>query len=49
MRVAGNMLRSKPAVAALGTLAQLPSFSDIEAALLDKNGHMPTRKRFFFR
>ncbi|KAK4313571.1 hypothetical protein Pmani_015081 [Petrolisthes manimaculis] len=49
VRVAGNMLRSKPAVAALGTLTQLPGFSDIEAALLDKNGYMPTRKRFFFR
>ncbi|XP_071542871.1 mitochondrial-processing peptidase subunit alpha [Panulirus ornatus] len=46
MRVAGQMLRSKPAVASLGTLARLPSLADIEAALLHKSGQLPSRRRF---
>lgn len=45
-RVAGQMLRSKPAVASLGTLTRLPSLADIEAALLHKSGQLPSKRRF---
>lgn len=45
-RVAEKMLRSKPSVAAIGTLDELPDFHDIELGLLDKNGKMPKRQRF---
>ena len=38
--------RSKPSVAAIGTLDELPDFHDIELGLLDKNGKMPKRQRF---
>nr|KAG5699975.1 hypothetical protein BaRGS_001794 [Batillaria attramentaria] len=46
-RVANRMLRSKPAVAAYGTLENLPKYSDIEAALSNKNGRMPKRFLLF--
>lgn len=46
VRAAGQMLRSKPAVAALGTLSRLPSLVDMESALLHKNGQLPSKKRF---
>ena len=43
--VASSMLRAKPAMAALGSLAKLPSLSDIEAALLNP-GRAPGRRRY---
>merc|ERR1712141_749270 len=43
-RIAGKMLMSKPAVAAIGNLDDLPEFHDIELGLLDKNGSMPRRR-----
>ncbi|KAK8749038.1 hypothetical protein OTU49_015653 [Cherax quadricarinatus] len=46
MRVAGQMLRSKPAVAALGTLSRLPNLTDIEGALLHRNGQLPSKRKF---
>jgi len=52
-KVAEKMLSSKPAVAAIGTLKNLPEFNDIQLGLLDKNGAMPgsspssLRSRFF--
>ncbi|XP_076455236.1 mitochondrial-processing peptidase subunit alpha-like [Babylonia areolata] len=46
-RVANRMLKSKPAVAAYGTLEQLPRYSDVEAALCNKNGRMPRRFQLF--
>ncbi|XP_042224670.1 mitochondrial-processing peptidase subunit alpha-like [Homarus americanus] len=46
VRVAGQMLRSKPAVAALGTLSRLTTLPDIEGALLHRNGQLPSRKKF---
>lgn len=45
-RIAGKMLMSKPAVAAIGNLDDLPEFHDIELGLLDKNGSMPRRRKF---
>lgn len=45
-RIAAKMLASKPSVAAIGDLKELPDFSDIELGLLDKKGLMPKRKRF---
>lgn len=46
-RVANRMLRSKPAIAAYGSLESLPKYSDIEAALSSKNGRMPKRFLLF--
>ncbi|XP_047499626.1 mitochondrial-processing peptidase subunit alpha-like [Penaeus chinensis] len=46
VRTAGQMLRGKPAVSALGTLDRLPNISDIESALLQKDGQLPSRRRF---
>ncbi|XP_043238615.1 mitochondrial-processing peptidase subunit alpha-like [Amphibalanus amphitrite] len=43
--VASSMLRAKPAMAALGSLAKLPTLSDIEAALLNP-GRAPGRRRY---
>lgn len=50
-RVAERMLASKPAVAAIGSLDNLPSMDVIEAGLLDRNRPTtaPTRKMFGFR
>lgn len=36
-RIGRNMLDSKAAVAAIGSLKKLPAFSDIEIGLLDKD------------
>ena len=36
-RIGQKMLDSKAAVAAIGTLKKLPSYSDIEIGLLDKD------------
>ncbi len=41
------MLRSKPAVAALGDLTELPSYEDIQAALSSKDGRLPRIFRLF--
>lgn len=48
-KVADKMLASKPSVAAIGTLKDLPEFNDIQLGLLDKNGSLPgrVRSRFF--
>ena len=45
-RIAAKMLQSKPSVAAIGNLDQLPDFNDIELGLLDKNGMMPKKRKF---
>ena len=47
--IADKMLASKPSVAAIGTLKDLPEFNDIQLGLLDKNGSLPgrVRSRFF--
>jgi len=45
-RIGQKMLDSKAAVAAIGTLKKLPSYSDIEIGLLDKDGSLPSRNRF---
>ncbi|XP_071096614.1 mitochondrial-processing peptidase subunit alpha-like isoform X1 [Haliotis cracherodii] len=47
-RVATRMLRSRPAVAAYGSLSQMPSYGNIETALASKDGRMP-RKFSLFR
>lgn len=39
-RIADKMLTSKPSVAAVGTLKDLPAYKDIELALLDRSGKM---------
>ncbi|KAG1927943.1 mitochondrial-processing peptidase subunit alpha [Pimephales promelas] len=46
-RVTAKMLRSKPAVAALGDLTELPSYEDIQAALSSKDGRLPRIYRLF--
>uniref|UniRef100_A0A672T6I8 Alpha-MPP n=1 Tax=Sinocyclocheilus grahami TaxID=75366 RepID=A0A672T6I8_SINGR len=46
-RVTTKMLRSKPAVAALGDLTELPSYEDIQAALSSKDGRLPRIYRLF--
>jgi len=50
-RVAERMLASKPSVAAIGSLDNLPPMDIIEAGLLDRNRPTtaPTRKMFGFR
>lgn len=45
-RIAAKMLASKPSVAAIGTLDDLPDFHDIELGVLDKHGIMPKKKKF---
>ncbi|XP_077570988.1 mitochondrial-processing peptidase subunit alpha isoform X2 [Stigmatopora nigra] len=47
-RVTAKMLRSKPAVAALGDLTELPSYDHIQAALSSKDGRLP-RSYLLFR
>jgi len=42
-RVARRMLKSKPSVAALGSLEKLPLYSDICEALNSKSGRLPKR------
>ncbi|XP_069915123.1 mitochondrial-processing peptidase subunit alpha isoform X2 [Oryctolagus cuniculus] len=46
-RVASQMLRGKPAVAALGDLARLPPYEDIQAALSSRDGRLPRTYRLF--
>ncbi|XP_064420403.1 mitochondrial-processing peptidase subunit alpha [Latimeria chalumnae] len=46
-RVATKMLRSKPAVAALGDLTELPTYEHIQAALSSKDGRLPRIYRLF--
>ncbi|KAF3851344.1 hypothetical protein F7725_013116 [Dissostichus mawsoni] len=46
-RVSTKMLRSKPAVAALGDLTELPSYEHIQAALSSKDGRLPRMYRLF--
>ncbi|KAG9462123.1 hypothetical protein GDO78_014866, partial [Eleutherodactylus coqui] len=46
-RVATKMLRSKPAVAALGDLSELPDYDQIQAALASKDGRLPRSYRLF--
>jgi len=46
-RIGQNMLESKASLAAIGTLNKLPTYSDVEIGLLDKEGMLPSaRKRF---
>ena len=45
-RIASRMLRSKPAVAALGDLTKLPEYQAIESALVSGTGRLPRRGRF---
>ncbi|KAG5834538.1 hypothetical protein ANANG_G00262550 [Anguilla anguilla] len=46
-RVTTKMLRSKPAVAALGDLTELPSYEHIQTALSSKDGRLPRMYRLF--
>ncbi|XP_061758692.1 mitochondrial-processing peptidase subunit alpha [Nerophis ophidion] len=46
-RVTTKMMRSKPAVAALGDLAGLPSYEHIQAALSSKDGRLPLKYHLF--
>merc|ERR1719507_1872233 len=45
-RIGRKMLDSKAAVAAIGSLKKLPSYSDIEIGLLDKDGSLPSKRKF---
>jgi len=45
-RIGRKMLDTKAAVAAIGSLKKLPSYSDIEIGLLDKDGSLPSRRKF---
>ena len=47
IRVASKMLRSKPAVAALGDLKQLPPMEDFVTALSSRDGRIPKRFTLF--
>ncbi|RWS27029.1 mitochondrial-processing peptidase subunit alpha-like protein, partial [Leptotrombidium deliense] len=42
-RIGQRMLKSKPSVAALGDVKQLPTLEDIETALTTKDGRIPKR------
>ncbi|CAG0916032.1 unnamed protein product [Notodromas monacha] len=46
-RAAHRMLRSRPSVAALGNLKNLPVMEEIEAGLLDRDGRMPKSRKSF--
>ncbi|RWS03327.1 mitochondrial-processing peptidase subunit alpha-like protein [Dinothrombium tinctorium] len=46
-RIGARMLKSKPSVAALGDVKQLPSLDDIETALNSKDGRIPKRFTLF--
>lgn len=46
-RVASQMLRRKPAVAALGDLTDLPTYEHVQAALSSKDGRLPRTYRLF--
>ena len=45
-RIAKKMLTSKPSVAAIGSLANLPPYNDIELGLLHKEGLLPRKRKF---
>ncbi|XP_005089371.2 mitochondrial-processing peptidase subunit alpha [Aplysia californica] len=45
-RVATRMLKSKLSLAAYGSLSELPSFEDMEAALASRDGRLPSKKSF---
>ena len=45
-RIATKMLASKPSIAAIGSLDELPEFSEMEVGVLDKQGILPKRKKF---
>ncbi|CAL1544137.1 unnamed protein product [Lymnaea stagnalis] len=45
-RVASRMLKSKLSVAAYGSLSGLPAYEDMEAAILSKDGRMPSKQSF---
>nr|XP_002119957.1 mitochondrial-processing peptidase subunit alpha-like [Ciona intestinalis] len=49
VRVARHMLSSRPAVAALGDVKQLPDYEDIENALTRPDGKLPKKFRLFGR
>ena len=50
MKIAAKMLRSRPSIAALGTLKRLPRMADINGALLSGNGLISSLSKFaFFR
>ncbi|KAG0714222.1 Mitochondrial-processing peptidase subunit alpha [Chionoecetes opilio] len=50
VKIAGKMLRSRPSVAALGTLKRLPRMADVSGALLSGNGLITSLSKFaFFR
>lgn len=46
-RVTAKMLRSKPAVTALGDLSDLPTYEHIQQALTSKDGRLPRIYRLF--
>jgi hypothetical protein len=45
-RISARLLESKPALGAYGDLSKLPSFQDVEKALVN-NGKLPSASRFF--
>jgi processing peptidase subunit alpha len=45
-RIAKKMLTSKPSVAAIGNLKNLPAYKDLELGLLHKDGQMPRKRQF---
>ena len=45
-RIAKKMLSSRPSVAAIGSLDELPGFNDIELGILDRQGILPKRRKF---
>ncbi|GFO34000.1 mitochondrial-processing peptidase subunit alpha, partial [Plakobranchus ocellatus] len=45
-RVANRMLKSKLSVVGYGSLAGLPSYEDMEAAILSRDGRLPSKKSF---
>ncbi|GFR68364.1 mitochondrial-processing peptidase subunit alpha, partial [Elysia marginata] len=45
-RVANRMLKSKLSVVGYGSLAGLPSYEDMEAAILTRDGRLPSKKSF---
>lgn len=47
VRVARRMLQTKPSVAALGNISQLPRYEDIQTAIHSKDGRMPARFSLF--
>lgn len=46
-RVAAKMMKTKPSVAALGDIKQLPPIEDFETALSSKDGRIPIRYTLF--